>query len=107
MDVRDALETDREVMKPGSFSLSGSKANVSSVSSVFSGSSHGSSSISSGDRLLSDEGCSGSDLHSLTSSSIDICRGDTADNCRACLRLGGIAVTASRAATAGGSAFGS
>lgn len=64
IDVREALETEREVMKPGSFSLSGSRTIISSVSSTFSGSSHGSRSISSGDRLLSDDGCSGSDLHS-------------------------------------------
>lgn len=64
MDASEALETEREVMKPEYFSLSGSRTIISSGFSIFSVSSHGSRSISSGDRLLSDDGCSGSDLHS-------------------------------------------
>jgi len=81
---------------------------MSSDSSQFSGSSAGSSSISNGDRLLSDDGCTGSDRHSSTSSSMDIFLVETADRCRACLLFGGgIVVIANKAATAGGSAFGS
>jgi len=62
MDAREMLETG--LTEQPSFSLSGSRTSMSSDSSPFPASSAGSSSISSGERLLSDDGWSGSDRHS-------------------------------------------
>ena len=101
VDAMDSLETERDDMNPGSFSSSTSCRLASSPSI----SSTGSSSISNGDRNLSDDSLGPSRLHSCTNSSMD-----TRDCCELRRRWrdlgGGMAVTASKAATAGGSASG-
>lgn len=98
-----SLDTDREDNKAGSFSSSNPASRLSSSLSV---SSAGSSSTSSGDLYPSDDERQSSCLHSWINSSIDIrlcCEGR-----RRFMRLGGgIEVTANKAATAGGNAFGS
>jgi hypothetical protein len=99
----ESLDTDRDDSRVTSFSSSSSANMLSSSSSSVS--SAGSNNTSRGVLNPSDEGIPSSCLHSWMSSSIDIrlCR---AAGRRRLIRLGGgIAVTANKAATAGGNAF--
>lgn len=114
VDIRDTLETEREMDSDSKYSASivfsgGVTSTRSPLTSSVQSSSAGSNRISSGLFNIRDEGPEGTSLfHSCTSSSIDIRRELTGVAFFRPLILlggGGIAVMASKAATAGGIAL--